>query len=68
MDGDLNIRFEMPEPNTNIHDYKLMYALQRIFQRAKQFNSYDFREDFPYSPSADGKSKLSYFTDVDFST
>jgi hypothetical protein len=70
MDGELNIRFEMPEPNTNIPDFKFMYALQRVFQRAKQFNPLDFSEDFPYSSEkeeAEGKSNKLQFFDVDFS-
>jgi hypothetical protein len=48
MDGELNIRFEMPEPDTNISNIKLMYVLQRIYQRAKQFNNFDFHQDYPF--------------------
>lgn len=48
MDGELNIRFEMPEPETNISNIKLMYVLQKIYQRAKQFNKFDFYQDWAY--------------------
>jgi hypothetical protein len=40
-----------------------MYVLQRIYQRIKQFNALDFKEDFPYN------SKLGFqvFQEVNFS-
>jgi hypothetical protein len=33
----------MPEPQTNIPDFKYMYTCQRIFQRVKMFNQFDFK-------------------------
>jgi hypothetical protein len=65
MDGDLSIRFEMPEPDTNIANFKLMYALQRIFQRTKQFNPLDFKDDYPYFPPSGSRPPAA--PDVDFS-
>ena len=63
MDGELNIRFDMPEPRTSIPDFKFMYTCQRIFQRIKMFNDYDFKEDSKYK-SSEGVE----FNDVDFTT
>lgn len=63
MDGELDVRFEMPEPRTNVSDFKYMYILQRIYQRVKEFNPLNFRPDLPYA-----KGKPSRFKEVDLST
>ena len=63
MDGQLNIRFEMPQPKTDIPDFKYMYACQRIFQRIKMFNQYDFKQDMAFK--IDEKMQ---FKDIDFGT
>lgn len=49
MDGELNIRFELPEPQATHIDFKYMYICQRIYQRIKMFNNYEFNENFKYS-------------------
>lgn len=49
MDGELDIRFEIPEPRTKISDFKFMYILQRIYQRVKEFNQLNFKSNFLYA-------------------
>lgn len=36
MDGQLNIRFFLPEPNTSILDFKYMYVCQKIYQKIEK--------------------------------
>lgn len=45
MDGELNIRFELPEPKTSIPDFKYMYACQKIYQKIETSNHFTFQED-----------------------
>ena len=42
MDGDLITRFEIPEPKTNIVDYKSLFICERIFKKIKQNMKFDF--------------------------
>lgn len=42
MDGELNIRFDLPEPKTSIPDFKCMYACLKIYQKIRLFKRYDF--------------------------
>lgn len=44
MDGDLNIRFDLPQPKTTIPDFKCMYACLRIYQKIRLFKRYDFQD------------------------
>lgn len=39
MDGELQVRFEVPPPKTNTPDFKFMYACQRIFQKIEKNNN-----------------------------
>ena len=36
MDGNLSLRFDIPEPNTLIPDFKSMYVCQKIFQKIEK--------------------------------
>jgi len=42
MDGELITRFEIPEPKTNIVDYKSLFICERIFKKIKQTINFDF--------------------------
>jgi len=42
MDGQLLTRFDIPEPKTNILDYKSMFICERTFRKLKQAINFDF--------------------------
>ena len=44
MNGSLNIRFDIPKPNTSITDFKSMYICQKIFQKIEKVNNFHFQK------------------------
>lgn len=55
MDGSLNIRFDIPKPNTSIPDFKYMYICQKIFQKIKNANNFHFHNQID---AKDGSFKV----------
>lgn len=43
MDGSIDIRFDIPKPNTSIPDFKYMYICQKIFQKIEKENNFHFQ-------------------------